>query len=421
MHDNKFERKQEIFRHAIVNASNKLLKRISALPGMPESMQIFLRTLKKVFVDFHDVDKRRHEQTFGTFCLMVPEELIYAAKAVPVTLCSGLFSAAQVGEDITPRDACPLVKASIGVSSLGVMPIYDNCSKFIVPTSCDCKKKMAFDLAKYKGVIPLHVPTSRYEDSFINNYVKDIYALKNTIEGITGNKITYKSLREAFNKIAESQYQAYRLIEIQKLKPSVIHGSHVIAVMNAFAYQHVEKWNQSINVLNNELERRIKEHVFVGRESNPRILFTGSPVVFPNLKIPILIEESGGIVAADETCLGVRRLYDPTAVTDDTFDGLMRALAVRYILPCTCPTFVQNKQRLFKLRQMVDDHKIDGIIYHVLRGCQVYDFEFNLVEDEMKKVNIPVLRVETDYNEEDIEQLRIRLEAFIEMIKYKNV
>ena len=40
------------------------------------------------------------------------------------------------------------------------------------------------------------------------------------------------------------------------------------------------------------------------------------------------------------------------------------------------------------------------------------------LEEEMGKLNIPIIRVETDYNEEDVEQLRIRIEAFIELIKY---
>lgn len=419
--DEKFEKKRSIFHNSIVNASNKMLKRLSELPDTPNSMHFFYKTLQDVFVNMYDVKKKMNQKTFGIYCVMIPEEMIYAANAVPVTLCSGSFPGAQVGEDLTPRDACPLVKATLGVTSMNVMPIYNNCEKYIVPTSCDCKKKMAYDLAKYKGVIPVHVPSSRYEDSFINNYVKDFYSLKNTLESITRNKITYKNLKDSFNLIAEAQIQTFRLLDIQKRNPSIIFGSHIFAVMNTYAYEHAERWNQAINILNNELERKAAKNYFVGRQNSPRILFTGSPVVFPNLKIPVLIEESGGIVAADETCLGTRRLYDPTAITDDSFSGLMRALAVRYILPCTCPTFVQNKQRLFKLRQMVEDHKIDGIIYHVLRSCQVYDFEFNLVEDEMKSMDIPVLRVETDYNEEDIEQLRIRLEAFIEMIKYKNV
>jgi benzoyl-CoA reductase/2-hydroxyglutaryl-CoA dehydratase subunit BcrC/BadD/HgdB len=35
----------------------------------------------------------------------------------------------------------------------------------------------------------------------------------------------------------------------------------------------------------------------------------------------------------------------------------------------------------------------------------------------LKACGIPMIRVETDYNPEDVEQLRTRIEAFIEMIK----
>ena len=63
---------------------------------------------------------------------------------------------------------------------------------------------------------------------------------------------------------------------------------------------------------------------------------------------------------------------------------------------------------------------MDGIVYHVLRGCLVYDFEYQLIEEEMGKLGIPIICVETDYNEEDIEQLRIRIEAFVELIKLRD-
>ena len=39
----------------------------------------------------------------------------------------------------------------------------------------------------------------------------------------------------------------------------------------------------------------------------------------------------------------------------------------------------------------------------------------------MKEKNIPVLRIETDYSPEDIEQLRTRIEAFIEMLATKKI
>ena len=112
-------------------------------------------------------------------------------------------------------------------------------------------------------------------------------------------------------------------------------------------------------------------------------------------------------------------MYDPLAVSDRTFDGYMRAMAVRSIRPCTCPTFLDSSTRIYRLKQMIKDNQVEGVVYHVLRGCLVYDFEYQLIEEELGRMGIPVIRVETDYNEEDIEQLRIRIEAFIELIKLR--
>jgi benzoyl-CoA reductase/2-hydroxyglutaryl-CoA dehydratase subunit BcrC/BadD/HgdB len=36
----------------------------------------------------------------------------------------------------------------------------------------------------------------------------------------------------------------------------------------------------------------------------------------------------------------------------------------------------------------------------------------------LESMGVKVLRVETDYSEEDVEQLKIRLEAFLEVIKF---
>ena len=143
-------------------------------------------------------------------------------------------------------------------------------------------------------------------------------------------------------------------------------------------------------------------------------------MAFPNLKIPLLIEEQGGIIAGDETCLGDRAMLDPVSVCDDSLSGYYRALANRYVKPCSCPVFPDNRQRIRRLEKMVKDGHIDGIIYHVLRGCLVYDYEYLAVEKYFTEKGIPVIRVESDYNEEDVEQLRIRIEAFIEMIKFKH-
>ena len=39
---------------------------------------------------------------------------------------------------------------------------------------------------------------------------------------------------------------------------------------------------------------------------------------------------------------------------------------------------------------MIKEHKIQGAIYHVLRGCLVYDYEYQFMEEAMGKMDIPI-------------------------------
>jgi benzoyl-CoA reductase/2-hydroxyglutaryl-CoA dehydratase subunit BcrC/BadD/HgdB len=246
-----------------------------------------------------------------------------------------------------------------------------------------------------------------------------LYALKDKLQELTGERVTIRKLNAAINLVTDVQYEIFRFCKLKQHNPSLIMGTHAMVIMNAYSYDRIDRWGNALRLINNELEMNLASGLFVSRSKNPRIMLTGSPVIFPNIKVPLLIEEMGGILVADETCMGERGLYDPVAVADPSMDGMMRALANRYILPCTCPTFVDNEQRILRIKQMIEDHKVEGVIYHVLRGCLVYDYEYSILEEILGEINIPIIRIESDYNEEDVEQLKIRIEAFIELIKYK--
>ena len=239
------------------------------------------------------------------------------------------------------------------------------------------------------------------------------------LENVTGKRITYESLAEGFRKVGYAQYELSEFIRLKKHIPYLIRGSHAMAILNSSSYMPADVWGKALHRINESLKKKISEKNTVTSKKLPRIMLTGSPIVFPNIKIPLLIEEMGGIVAGDETCMGERGLWDPAVITDDSFDGMIRALANRALRPCPCPTFADNSQRIYRLKQLIKENQIQGVIYHVLRGCLVYDFEYKRIEEELGQLGIPVIRLESDYNEEDIEQLRIRIEAFIELIKLR--
>ena len=412
----KQQRQEQRFIGKETQTAAKYLRRLEELPGLPEGMKPFLDTLRRIYVDMQGVDTAR--PTVGTYCVMVPQELIYAAGAQPVKLCSGNYTAFSVGDNLAPRDACPLVKAVAGFRQTGLMPIYKDCSMMVVPVTCDCKKKIAGMLEGDCEIMTLHVPASR-EDDDIDEYVRQLYGLLARLEDVTGNAVTCETLAEGFRTVGRAQYELSEFIRLKKRTPYLIRGSHAMTALNATAYMPAEAWADAMHGLNAELRENAKAGKTVTQKQQPRILLTGSPIVFPNVKIPLLIEEMGGIVAGDETCMGERGMWDPAVLTDDSFDGMMRALANRALRPCPCPTFADNTQRIYRLKQLIKENRIQGVIYHVLRGCLVYDFEYKKLEEELGKLDIPVIRLESDYNEEDVEQLRIRIEAFIELIKLR--
>ena len=237
----------------------KYLRRLEELSGAPEGMNAFYEALNRIYVEMGHIETEPGQKTVGTYCVMTPPELIYAAKALPVKLCSGNYTAFSVGDSVAPRDACPLVKAAAGFKQTGLMPLYEDCSMMIVPITCDCKKKIAGMLSDKCEVMTLHIPALR-NDEDIDEFKEELYVLIEKLEQITGNTITYESLSDAFNKVGYAQYELSRFIGLKKKTPYLIRGSHAMAILNASAYMPADKWADALHNINGNLKRRISEH-----------------------------------------------------------------------------------------------------------------------------------------------------------------
>ncbi len=416
----------QILMKKTARSAESVLKSIEASSTMPSSMGYFNNLMRKVFCKKEGQESPdsfsgdNSKPMVGIYCMMVPEELIYAAGAIPVRLSGGTYEGAAIGDEMVPRDTCPIVKSSIGCTTTGVPSVYESCDVIIVPTTCDSKRKMAEELSEYKTVWTMEVPHVKDDENQRRIWFEHIMALKNNLEKLTGNRITGRSLKKAIRIMAGAQEQARRLYDIRMNNLPVVYGREAALALNAFAFDDAQYWTIAMTRLNDELSARLDNGNSICSEKTPRIMLASCPPVFPNWKLPMLIEEMGAIIAVDESCLGDRYLYDPVGISETTMREMLAALASRYIMPCVCPSFSPNDDRLYKLEEAVKAFNIEGIVYHVLKGCIIYDFELSRVEKLMKKFGIPVLRVETDYNPEDIEQLRTRIEAFIEVLKEKS-
>jgi len=146
------------------------------------------------------------------------------------------------------------------------------------------------------------------------------------------------------------------------------------------------------------------------------MILTGAPMIWPNFKVLNLIEESGADVVADTLCCGAQSCCDPVVADERSRSALMRALAQRYVFASACPCFVSQATRISRVLELAGEHHAAGVINYSLRLCQLFDMETYRLSRVMRARKMPFMNLRTDYSLEDTEQLRVRLEAFLETV-----
>ncbi len=243
-------------------------------------------------------------------------------------------------------------------------------------------------------------------------WLTEIKLFKKNLEELTGKKITRSSLKKAIEISNKKRSLIRRLYEVRKRKSPPIWGRDALLVTSVSHFDNLTRWNTKVEELCQEIEGKEEG---VCPESTPRILLTGSPIFMPTWKIPMIIEESGGIIVSDDICTGSKSFWDPIEVPHWTMEDMLLSIADRYLMN-TCACFTPNTARLIRLQGFVSDFNVQGVFYHILQACHIYGVEARRIETALKTDGIPMLTIETDYSQEDVEQIRTRVEAFLEMI-----
>jgi benzoyl-CoA reductase/2-hydroxyglutaryl-CoA dehydratase subunit BcrC/BadD/HgdB len=119
-------------------------------------------------------EKKEGRKIIGSYCVFVPEEIVLAANATLVGLCSGADFAMEEVEKYLPRNTCALIKSSFGFKLGKVCPYLESTDMVVGENTCDGKKKAYETL---KGIVN-------------NLYVMDLPQVKSEKGRIFSNKNT---------------------------------------------------------------------------------------------------------------------------------------------------------------------------------------------------------------------------------------
>jgi len=359
--------------------------------------------------------KKKGNKVIGTFCVYVPEELILAVGGTCVGLCAGAEIGIDEAEKVLPRNTCALIKSFMGFKLAGLCPYIQASDLVVGETTCDGKKKAYEILNDYKETYVMEIPQMKTQrDRTL--WRGEVVQFKEKIEEISGKKITPENLREGIKISNDKRRALQRLSSLRKAIPSPISGLDGLLVNQIAFYDDPLRFTKSVNALCDELDERIKKGIGVTKNGIPRILISGSPMALPNWKIPFVVETSGAVVVAEESCVGERSTRDLVDETGKAVDQMIDALVDRYFkIDCAC--FTPNVERTDHILDLAKEFKADGVIHYSIQFCTPYTVEAYKVEKAVQKAGIPFLKIETDYGMEDMGQLKTRIEAFLEMVR----
>ncbi|MHA1411531.1 MAG: double-cubane-cluster-containing anaerobic reductase [Promethearchaeota archaeon] len=361
--------------------------------------------------------KDQGKKIIGTFCLYVPDEIIFALDAISVGLCGGTNFSNYASEELLPTNICALIKSALGFLVGRICPYYALTDLLIGETTCDGKKKAWEIFNKHKPIYVVETPQYKERDQARQHYIEEIKSLIKKLEEITGNKLTVEKLREWMIKFSEKRKQLKRIYQARKADPVPISGKDALLVSQIAFYDDPDRQIEMLGKLADELEERVKNNIGVFEKGTKRILISGTPMAIPNWKIHHIIESLGAAIVAEETCTGTRYFQSEfKEFNGNSLDDLIEIIAERY-LSINCACFTPNDNRKQDILELIKEFQVDGAIFYTLSFCQPYEMESIQLEKSLKAAGIPVLSISTDYSSDDEGQLKTRIEAFLEMLK----
>lgn len=347
----------------------------------------------------------------------VPEELIYAAGARPYLLCRG-------GEPEAPeavladmlRFTNPLARSQCGFYALGIDPVTP-MADMIAVSQYECHAER---MAEYLELMKLPVHKVGVPNDWKREFAKDYYRnqlvdFKSALEELTGTEIEDASLAkyaEAFNRINEL---LRKISALRDLDEPPISGTDFIKLNHYTFFVEPELAIEKLEQVYEEL----KDAPGVASADAPRILVIGHSVAVGDYEVMSKIEETGMRISCEMLEEGFR-WYERDL--DEDVEFLDAFVEQRYLrqppLNNMEPSF---RDRTKYIKQLIEEHHIDGVIWYQLLYDEIWDVEYSNVSYQMDQAGIPIMRIDTEYEytREAMGPLVTRLESFAKLIEMR--
>ena len=342
----------------------------------------------------------------GYLCCFAPPEIISAAGAIPYRITG------RPGEPTAEADAylepygCSYVRNVFTQALKGRLDFLDG---LVISHSCDLVQRL-YGIWTYYRPFPysrlFNVPhqVTPWAERF---FKRELGFFKESLEQFTGQAVTAEKLREEIDLANRNRALIRELYQLRLKNPPLIKGSEMLSLLLAGGWLPAEEFNTLLNEALEEVEARSPEGT-----PRPRILVWGS--LLDNIAFYRMIEEAGGEVAADDTCIGFRLFEKDIPATDDPDEGLKE----HYFVNFQCPRTDRGPGtgRFDYLLERAREYNVDGVISYIISFCDPHKFDYPDLRDYLKEADFPMLLIDDNYSFTPAGTIQTRLQAFIELL-----
>ena len=333
----------------------------------------------------------------------IPQELVWACSKNPWFILGGSLETTHWSDSLVPRDADPVSRSALGWLLNDHFQLAENALA-VLALSSDNRRKLA-GLLRRHGVqtAALDMPPRYDTESDQKAWVDGMLRLAEDIFAHTHVRLTSRRLNEAIREKHQMQRAIANFKSAVLKTPGCMSPTlREIILESAWFTDDRRAWTNRLRRLTGQVVAWSQRYCRQP-ESRPWVLLAGSPVIFPNERLPMLLEASGLYLADRVDAVALQG--DMPCVTGRTTQSILRRMAASRLPREASGAWVSNNGLSFAVHDRLEKLPIDGIVYHVLKGQVEYDFELPNVERLAADYGLPV----------------IRLEVFSEMLHQRNL
>ena len=340
----------------------------------------------------------------GIMPIYAPEEMVHATGYLPMGIWGAQGKTISKARTYLPPFACSIMQQVMELQCEGA---YDDLAAVLFSVPCDTLKCLS---QKWKGTSPVIVfthPQNRGLEAANTFLVKEYELVKAQLEHYLGVTITNAALERSIAIYNENRQVMREFVKVAAEYPQVIDAVSRHAVFKARQFMLKEKHTELVK----ELIAEVK--------AMPVQPWTGKKVVVagillePNVVLDIF-NEFGLAIVDDDLAQESRQIR--VDVLDGEEGPLYRmAKAWQQMYGCSVATDTKKgrgKMLISKLAQT----GADAVIIAQMKFCDPEEWDYPVMYREFEERGVKNLMIEVDQEVTSFEQVKTRLQSFVEMM-----